>query len=98
MSDATAYPDQRKVIQYVVYADDKDGDGHGTHVSGIVAGAITDGWESSWESQVSTENCEDKGYVRSCLGDCVEELVGSTCHWNQELSCPMSGCDEDTVR
>lgn len=98
MSDANVYPNQRKVIQYVVFADDKDDDGHGTHVSGIAAGAITDGWETPWKSQVSKENCEDKGLVKSCLGSCVEEMAGTSCHWNQELSCPMSGCDEDTVR
>ena len=40
MSDAESYPDQRKVIQYVVFADGKDSDGHGTHVAGIAAGKV----------------------------------------------------------
>eukprot|EP00904_Undaria_pinnatifida_P010529 jgi/Undpi1/6606/HiC_scaffold_20.g09085.m1 len=96
MSDGDAYPDQRKVIQYVVFGDDDtDADGHGTHVSGIALGKITSGWEEPWESQVSQAECEEEGLVRSCLGDCVEEMTGTTCHWNMELACPMSGCDED---
>lgn len=97
MEDANAYPNQRKVIQYVAFADDKDVDGHGTHVCGIATGKIYDGWKSPWEGQVSEQNCEDAGLVRSCLGDCVEVMLGGECHWNEELACPMSGCDLDIV-
>lgn len=47
--------------------------------------------------QVSTERCEDADLIRSCFGDCVSETVGPSCRWNPELSCPMSGCDEEQV-
>lgn len=40
MDDAEFYPEHRKVIQYVQFADDKDADGHGTHVAGIAAGKV----------------------------------------------------------
>lgn len=40
MADAESHPEHRKVIQYVEFADDKDADGHGTHVSGIAAGQV----------------------------------------------------------
>ena len=98
MSEGETYPDQRKVVQYVVFGDDDtDADGHGTHVSGIAAGKISDDWEEPWEKQVSQAECEEKDLVRSCLGDCVEALIGTSCHWNLELACPMSDCDEDIV-
>ncbi|CAM9558533.1 unnamed protein product, partial [Hapterophycus canaliculatus] len=95
MAEAQFYPDQRKVIQYVVFADDKDSDGHGTHVAGIAAGKIYDDWEAPWQEQFSEETCEDAGLIRSCFGDCIEGTIGSPCHWNPELSCPLSYCDED---
>lgn len=97
MSDAEVYPDQRKVIQYVAFADGMDSDGHGTHVSGIAAGEVYDLWEQAWEDQVSHENCEDEDLVRSCFGDCVKGMAGPECNWNPELACPMSGCDDDYV-
>lgn len=38
-SDPKTYPERRKVIQYVAYADSRDEDGgHGTHVAGTIAG------------------------------------------------------------
>lgn len=40
MSDAEFHPEHRKVVQYVTFADDKDADGHGTHVAGIAAGKV----------------------------------------------------------
>lgn len=40
MADAGYHSDRRKVIQYVDFADDKDADGHGTHVAGIAAGKV----------------------------------------------------------
>lgn len=40
MSEAAFHPEQRKVVQYVSFADDKDSDGHGTHVAGIAAGKV----------------------------------------------------------
>lgn len=43
MSDAESYPEHRKVIQYVEFADGKDADGHGTHVAGIAAGKVNHG-------------------------------------------------------
>ena len=43
MADAEYYPEHRKVIQYVQFADDKDADGHGTHVAGIAAGQVNHG-------------------------------------------------------
>lgn len=43
MSDAEFHPEHRKVIQYVEFADDKDSDGHGTHVAGIAAGKVSRG-------------------------------------------------------
>lgn len=46
---------------------------------------------------MSQDVCEDAGLIRSCFGDCVEGTVGASCHWNPELSCPLSDCDEDTV-
>lgn len=52
MSDAESYPDQRKVVQYVDYGDGLDGDGHGTHVSGIAAGGIYEDWKAHWEEEV----------------------------------------------
>lgn len=41
ISAAEFYPDQRKVIQYVEFADGRDSDGHGTHVAGIAAGKVS---------------------------------------------------------
>lgn len=40
MAAAEFYPNQRKVIQYVAFADDVDSSGHGTHVAGIAAGKV----------------------------------------------------------
>lgn len=40
MADAKSYPQQRKVVQYVDFADGMDSDGHGTHVAGIAAGKV----------------------------------------------------------
>ena len=59
---------------------------------------VYDDWQDAWEDTVSQEVCEDAGLLRSCFGDCVDGMVGGSCHWNPELSCPLSGCDEDRVR
>lgn len=56
-----------------------------------------DDWQEAWEQQVSEDVCEGAGLMRSCFGDCVEATVAESCHWNPELSCPLSDCDEDVV-
>lgn len=58
---------------------------------------VYDDWQQAWEAQVAETACEGAGLIRSCLGDCVEGTVGESCHWNPELSCPMSDCDADVV-
>eukprot|EP00752_Nemacystus_decipiens_P012771 g11310.t1 len=95
MADAEYHPEHRKVIQYVQFADDQDADGHGTHVAGIAAGKVYDDWQQAWEAWVPEDECEDLGLIRSCFGDCIEGTVGGSCHWNPELACPLSECDED---
>lgn len=85
------------MIQYVDHADGWDANGHGTHVAGIAAGQITSDWETKWTEDVSPEVCEEKNMTLSCLGVCVNEMVGESCHWNPELACPISDCDDDIV-
>eukprot|EP00903_Cladosiphon_okamuranus_P005711 g5671.t1 len=95
MANAESHPEYRKVIQYINFADGEDADGHGTHVAGIAAGKVYDGWQEAWDQQVSEDACEGAGLMRSCFGDCIEGTVADSCHWNPELSCPLSDCDED---
>lgn len=58
---------------------------------------VYDDWQEAWEARLSEDACEGAGLMRSCLGDCIEATVGESCHWNPELACPMSDCDEDVV-
>lgn len=58
---------------------------------------VYDDWQEAWESRLSAAACEGAGLIRSCFGDCVAGTVAESCHWNPELSCPLSDCDEDVV-
>jgi subtilisin family serine protease len=49
---------QAKVVQYVAYVDGQDeGDGHGTHVAGSLAGAVGGGWPAYGSSDASLDAC-----------------------------------------
>ena len=45
---------KRKIVQYVAYVDSSDGgEGHGTHVSGTVAGYCTDSSKNTYNGRPS---------------------------------------------
>lgn len=63
----------------------------------VLAGKVFDDWQAGWEERLPEDTCEGAGLIRSCFGDCVEGMAGGSCHWNPELACPTSDCDEDVV-
>ncbi|CAM9260527.1 unnamed protein product [Discosporangium mesarthrocarpum] len=85
-------PTYRKVIQHVVFGDEFDQSGHGTHVVGTLAGMPYSGWLADW--QVAEEECASPK-VMSCFGDCLSVFHGPNCAWNPERACPAYECDSD---
>eukprot|EP00904_Undaria_pinnatifida_P010402 jgi/Undpi1/6492/HiC_scaffold_20.g08971.m1 len=94
---------RRKVVQYIegrqgvdTYGDDNDG-GHGSHVSGSVAGSIYPGWSGPADCPWGVGGAGSEDTELTCVGKCLspsmmEEFLGNNM-FDLDAFCPEYECD-----